>query len=138
MNRRSLTISSIDRYRLELLVRDEVARGGTPRERLCALKSKLDDAEVLQGEKMPRDVVTMNSTVRLRDMDTGDIQTYTLVYPGFGNIAEGCLSVLTPLGAAILGHRKGDVAESETPLATSRMQIEDVEFQPESVGQYDV
>lgn len=133
-----IAISTIDHSRLEPMVRDAIVRGGTPNHLTSALKSKLDHGRILPPEKMPKDVVTMNSMVSLRDLDLDEVETFTLVYPSFANIAGGCLSVLTPIGAAILGHRKGDIAETEIPFGSTRVEIEDVQFQPESVGQYDV
>ncbi len=133
-----ISISTTDHSRLEPMVRDAIVRGGAPYHLTSALKSKLDHARILPPDKMPKDVVTMNSIVRLRDLDLDETETYTLVYPSFANIAEGCLSILTPIGAAILGHRAGDIAETEIPFGSTRVEIEDVQFQPESVGQYDV
>ncbi|HCO24501.1 MAG TPA: transcription elongation factor GreAB, partial [Gimesia maris] len=60
----------------------------------------------------PADIVTMNSTVRLRDLETDELETYTLVYPQDANIKEGKLSILTPIGTAILGYRIGDQLRS--------------------------
>ncbi len=137
MHRDSIMISVVDKDRLEPLIRDAVAGGGVPLERLRALKAKVDGAQALEPAAMPGDVVTMNSKIRLRDIDTDEVETFTLVYPGFANTAEGFLSVLTPIGTAVLGYRKGDVVE-DAAFGSSRMLIEAVEFQPESVGQYDV
>jgi regulator of nucleoside diphosphate kinase len=137
MQCKTIVISNVDKDRLEPMIRDAVAGGAVRLDRLRILKSKLDDAEVCAPDVMPGDVVTMNSKIRLRDVDTDEVETFTLVYPGFANIAEGCLSVLTPIGAAVLGYRKGDVVE-DSAFGSSRMLIEEVEFQPESVGRYDV
>ena len=80
----------------------------------------------------------MNSLVCLRDMETGETESYSLVYPSFANIEDGQLSVLTPIGAGVLGHGKEVVVDLEMPFGRSQIRIEDVQFQPERVGQYDV
>ena len=76
----------------------------------------------------------MNSTVRLLDPRTKEVDTYTLVYPEDANIAEGKLSVLAPIGTAILGYRVGDVVRWQVPSGMTRVRIEELVFQPERDG----
>ena len=137
-SRCQIVISTVDYARLDPMIRDEVASRSTSRELLCALKSKIDQARVLEPCDMPGDVVTMNSLVRVRDLDTEEAEAYTLVYPAFADITKGLLSVLTPVGIALLGHRQGEMIEGVSLLGPMRLQVEQVEFQPESAGQYDV
>jgi len=135
---RQIAISAVDYARLEPMIRDAVASRSTTRELLCALKSKIDQARVLEPDDMPADVVTMNSLVHVRDLDTDEIEVYALVYPAFGDITKNYLSVLTPVGAALLGLRRGDTIEWTSALGPGRLRVEQIEFQPESAGQYDV
>jgi regulator of nucleoside diphosphate kinase len=81
---------------------------------------------VVPRAELPPDVVTMNATVRLRDLETGEEETYTLVYPADADIAENKLSVLAPVGTALLGYRAGDVVEWPVPAGVSRFRIEEV------------
>jgi len=135
---RQIVISAVDYARLEPMIRDAVASRSTARELLCALKSKIDQARVLEPCDMPGDVVTMNSLVRVRDLDTEEVEAYTLVYPAFADITKNFLSVLTPVGIALLGHRQGETIECASLLGPRRLRVEQVEFQPESAGRYDV
>jgi len=135
---RQIVISAVDYARLEPMIRDAVASRSTARELLCALKSKIDQARVLEPCDMPGDVVTMNSLVRVRDLETEEVESYTLVYPGFADITKGFLSILTPVGIALLGLCQGETTEWTSLLGPMRLQVEQVEFQPESAGQYDV
>ena len=137
-SRNQIVISSVDYARLEPIIRDAVATGSNARQLLCALKSKIDQARVLEPCKMPGDVVTMNSAVRVRDLDIKEVEAYTLVYPTFADIARNFLSVLTPVGIALLGHRQGETVDGVSLLGPTRLRVEQVEFQPESAGQYDV
>lgn len=136
MSTRRTIISSIDYNRLSPLLRGGVASETTPQERLT-LKAALDQAQVLEPSEMPSDVITMNSTVRLRDLDTDEVEVYTLVYPGFVDAANNRISILAPMGTAILGYRVGDVIILESLWGQSRLRVEDVEYQPERAGQYD-
>ncbi|MFG0335563.1 MAG: nucleoside diphosphate kinase regulator, partial [Maioricimonas sp. JB049] len=101
---------------------------------LRSLRQKMDDATVVAPKDIPPDVVTMNSTVRLRQHRSQDVETYTLVYPEDADIAEGKLSVLAPIGTAILGCRVGDRAQWEVPSGLILFRIEELVFQPERDG----
>ena len=93
---------------------------------------------------MPRDVVTMNSRVKLRDLDSGDALDFSLVFPTFplaagsDHLAPMTVSVLAPIGTAVLGYRVGDTIEWEVPAGVRRLKVEDLPFQPESAGRYDL
>jgi regulator of nucleoside diphosphate kinase len=79
----------------------------------------------------------MNSKVRLRDLDTGEKETYTLVYPHEADASAGRISVLAPVGTAIVGNRVGDVIEWPVPAGLRRLKVEAVLDQPERAGEYD-
>jgi regulator of nucleoside diphosphate kinase len=136
--RNQIIISAVDYARLEPMIRDEVASRSTARELLCVLKAKIDQARVLEPCHMPGDVVTMNSLVRVRDLETEEVESYTLVYPAFADITKNLLSILTPVGTSLLGHRQGDTVVGMALLGPARLRVEQVEFQPESAGQFDV
>lgn len=131
-------LSSLDNSRLVLLLRDSIRGRRVPRERLAALKAKLQQGQVVEPAHIPRDVITMNSTVSLLDLDTEVVETCSLVYPGFANIVENCVSVLAVLGVAILGQRVGDIVVWESPTHFVRTKVEDLVFQPEREGRFDV
>lgn len=134
----SLVISSLDYARIEALVRDAVAGNTVARAPLCVLKSTIDRARVVEPWELPQDVASMNSTVRLRHLDDDSVESFTLVYPAFADFTENRLSVLTAVGAAMLGQQVGEVIEWETPVGRARARIEEVEYQPETAGQYDI
>lgn len=99
------------------------------------LEREVDRAQViLDARDVPGDVVTMRSTVRLKEAPDGKQAEYTLVYPGEGAPDLGELSVLSPLGAALLGHRVGDTFEAELPKGPSQYQVEAILYQPEAAG----
>lgn len=96
------------------------------------LDGELDRARVVSAQEIPPDVVTMNSEVALRDLDTGEELVLTLVFPHEANVDQRKVSVLAPLGTAVLGYRAGDVIEWQVPAGTRRLQVERVLFQPEA------
>ena len=127
---RGIFIADDDRARLDALLRRATAHDPSAVRYLAALAGELRRARVVPRSQIPRDVVTMNSTVRLRDLETGEEETYTLVYPADADIGEGRLSVLAPVGTALLGYRAGDVVEWPVPAGVSRFRIEEVRPAP--------
>jgi regulator of nucleoside diphosphate kinase len=132
--RRRIFITEDDMARLRELVRQGRMAAHKDRDHLAELDGELERAEVTAaGDVMP-DVVTMHSTVRVRDVDSGTSMVYTLVSPAEADIEQKRISVLAPIGTALLGFRAGDIFEWKTPGGTRRLQIEDVLFQPETAG----
>jgi regulator of nucleoside diphosphate kinase len=78
----------------------------------------------------------MNSTVVLRDLETNEKETYTLVFPDSADIAHDRLSVLAPVGTAILGQHVGDTIRWRVPQGMRRLKVEKVVYQPEREGAY--
>ncbi len=98
---------------------------------LETLEQELDNAEIVDPREIPSDIVTMNSEVRLEDLDSGEKKNYKLVFPRL-NMPENGVSILAPIGTALLGYRAGDVIEWKVPKGIRRLQILEVVYQPES------
>jgi regulator of nucleoside diphosphate kinase len=131
MIRRAIIITAEDHQQLESLVNSDVVRLVSGSDRLDELQVELGRAEIVPKDQVPADVVTMNSTILLRDLDTNEVDTYTLVYPDRADIANQRLSVLAPIGTAIIGYRVGDEFRWRVPSGWRRLKVEQVIFQPE-------
>ena len=129
-----IIITAEDRERLEGLFVSSFAVAIRDKPYLNDLRGELNVAQIVPRDEVPGDVITMNSTVCLQDMNTGMIETFTLVYPNEANIATGRLSILAPLGTAILGYRVGDTIRWKIPSGEGRWRVEEVVFQPEREG----
>jgi regulator of nucleoside diphosphate kinase len=103
---------------------------------LEGLDEELDRAEIVKPEEIPIDVITMNSTVRLRDLDSGEEVVYTVVFPAKADSTNGKISILAPLGTAVLGYRVGDTVEWKVPAGLKRLRVEGIVYQPEAAGDY--
>ncbi|MDP9198949.1 MAG: nucleoside diphosphate kinase regulator [Pseudomonadota bacterium] len=107
-----------------------------PGKRFEKLESELVRAHVVSREKIPSDVVTMNSRVIFENETTRERREITLVYPGSADIDEGKISVLVPVGTALLGLRAGQSIDWELPGGEKqRFRIVEVPFQPEAAGE---
>lgn len=135
----SVTLSINDIQRLEsLLTRAELGQGGDLPPHLSSLSQRMEVCLETEPTSVPADVVTMNSRVRLQDIEGGSEFEYELVFPRSASPEEGRISVLTPLGAALIGARVGESIEVSTPRTTRRLKVVELVFQPEAAGRYDL
>lgn len=137
MEQRDIYMTAFDLERLSELLQVGIVFNGKNSEYLKSLERELDRAHVVDPKAIPTDVVTMNSQVRLRDVDTGEERVYTLVFPSQAKIEEGRISVLAPIGTAMLGYRVGDTIEWPVPAGVKRVKIEGILYQPEAAGDFD-
>jgi len=130
-------ITTSDYQRLSgLIERSRDRNGDADREYLDQLEEELPQAEVVNPEDIPQDVITMRSKVRLKDLKSGQTVMYSLVFPSEANSNEGHISVLAPVGTALLGNRSGDVVESRVPSGLRRLKVKEIIYQPEAAGNY--
>jgi regulator of nucleoside diphosphate kinase len=129
-----VTLSSLDYDRLEALL-DSLPDNAFPAK--AALQAELDRADIIEPEQMPPDVVTMNSTVRFALLESSETFSLTLVYPKDADGKGERISVLAPVGSALLGLSAGDEIEWPGPGGKPiRVRIVEVVYQPERAGEF--
>jgi regulator of nucleoside diphosphate kinase len=130
-------ITTSDYHRLSGLIEMSRERNGdADREYLDQLEEELGRAELVNPKEIPADVITMRSKVSLKDLKSGQTVMYSLVFPSEANSNEGHISVLAPIGTALLGNRSGDVVESRVPSGLRRLKVKEILYQPEAAGNY--
>lgn len=129
----TIQITQSDYNRLQDLLRD--FNPGNAEDKRCreALFQELMRAKIKPPSEIPPDVITLGSRARLRDLETGDALEYTLVLPGDADVELGRISILAPLGTAMLGFRRGDEFEWMMPGGRMKLLVEEV-FQPEAAN----
>lgn len=133
-------ITYADRDRVSEFLDRKSAENGwhdITRQPLRLLRQKLANARCLESTDISPDVVTIGSIVHIFELDTGERWKFTLSFPSNANIDEGRISVLAPLGTAILGHHVGDVVDWPVPSGMIRIQIVQIDYQPEAAGVFD-
>ena len=134
MSRPTIIINELDAERIDRLL-EQPAFASLPV--AGALNDELDRAQMCAPQDMPADVVTMNSQVKFRDLTTGEVRTRTLVYPAQMTDSSTQLSVLAPVGAALIGLRVGDTIHWELPGGTAtHLEVLELLWQPEAAGEY--
>jgi regulator of nucleoside diphosphate kinase len=133
-----IRITQFDLERLRKLLQDAQYTEYRKSEYLERLQMEIDRAEVVKPQEIPHDVITMNSTVCLLDLDTGEEEIYTLVFPENADLKQGKISVFAPIGTAMLGYEVGDVFEWKVPAGIRKLRVMKILYQPEASGDYDL
>jgi len=136
MQKRTISITKFDHKRLDelLAVADEFNYRDRPD--LKRLAEELKHGHLVVSKDIAPTVVTMNSRVCLRDLDSDEVIEYTLVFPKDANVTEGKISVMSPIGTAILGYSVGSTIEWDVPGGKRCIKIESLPYQPEAAGDY--
>ena len=132
-SRPQVVLTSQDLDRLEALLETLPANAFPPQE----LRAELDRSEIVEPEQIPPSVVTMNSTVRFSIDSSGDDFCLTLVYPKDVDGSGDKISILAPVGSALLGLSTGDEIEWPRPGGGMiKVRIVEIVYQPEREGKF--
>ncbi|HMM35513.1 MAG TPA: nucleoside diphosphate kinase regulator [Thermoanaerobaculia bacterium] len=127
-------MTSDDRKRLQALLSRPTE--AMDRDDVSDLVAEVQRAVVMPASEIPPDVITMNTRARLLDLDQRTTLDYTVVYPEDADFAAGRISVVAPIGAAMLGYRVGDEIEWVVPSGPRRLRVEAILYQPEAAGDF--
>jgi len=94
--------------------------------RIARLKEQLRSARVIDAKDVPTDIVSVGSKVKVEDVDHGDQDTYEIVGSAEANPAVGRLSNESPVGRALIGHKKGETVEVAAPAGAIRLKIVEI------------
>ena len=134
MKRPKIVITSTDVQRIEKLL-STLDHASFPN--LDELESELDRADVVEPQKIPKNVVTMNSTVKFEVVSSGKVFSLTLVYPKDVDGSNNKISILAPVGSALLGLKEGNqIAWPKPGGGDLIVNILEVSYQPEREGNY--
>jgi regulator of nucleoside diphosphate kinase len=119
-----IVVTELDVRKLRGLLGAQSEASLRDQEHLRELKSELERALVVDAAEVPVDVITMDSRVQVLDLESGERREYVLVLPSNADVSANRISVLAPLGTALLGYRAGDEVEWEMPGGLRRLRIE--------------
>jgi regulator of nucleoside diphosphate kinase len=135
---RNIYITEKDKNRILEHISHQREFGGGNRSNLDELERELGRATVVDSKDVPPDVVTMNTVVQVSYIDEpDDIEDYTLVYPKDADVMENKISILAPIGTALIGFKEGSDISWETPGGIVEMVIKKILYQPEASGDYE-
>jgi regulator of nucleoside diphosphate kinase len=136
MTSRTILINEFDHRRLQALLDRAPTNDPLNQDNLAALATELDRATVVPQRDTAPDVITMNSTAVLVDVEDGEEEEWTLVFPEDADVDRNRISVLAPIGMAMLGFRVGDTFEWKTPGGFRKLRVKSILYQPESSGDF--
>jgi regulator of nucleoside diphosphate kinase len=125
-------LTKADHAKLLALVQAERQVSGN--QSVVPLGNELKRAKLVESTAIPPDVITMNSVVRLRELQSKTELEITLVYPKEANLAQRKISILAPVATAVLGCRVGDQVLWPVPKGTATYEVEAILYQPEAAG----
>jgi len=125
MNHTPITLSRSDYAKLRVLL-STALYSKAHQAAFAKLREELDRAAVIDSAVFPADVVTMNSTVTFEDLETGERDEYTITFPDRADIDCKRMSILAPLGTALIGCRVGDLIRWSTPGGIRTLKVRDV------------
>ncbi len=134
---RNIHITTMDQERLTKMI--EKANDSTSSQNkfyLDALASELKQAKIVDSKDIPKNIITMNSLVRVKDLSHDEEMIYSLVYPDNADILKNKLSILAPIGTAIIGYSVGDIIEWDVPEGKINLSILEIIYQPETHGHF--
>jgi regulator of nucleoside diphosphate kinase len=136
MAKRAIHITDYDMQRLRKLLEGTQIWNQKDREYLDHLEGELDRAVLIPSKKVPKNIVTMNTQVRVKDLDTEKEISVQLVFPSEADFERGIISILAPIGTAFIGYRAGDTVEWKVAAGTRHLRIEEITYQPEAAGDF--
>ncbi len=134
MQQAYVRITEVDSRKLQALVEGGLLSDRRDTSSVEQLERHLLEAEVVPASRIGREVVTMNSEVVVTDLDTGETFSFRVVFPRTADAAAGNISVLAPLGMAVLGRGPGEEVTWRVPAGTRRLRVDAVLYQPEREG----
>ena len=126
---RKIYVTDADKQKLKKIIDDVI---DDKNKEYKELDAELARAEVVGINQLPADVITMNSRVWL--LLDGIEEEVSLVYPHEADVSQNMISVLSPVGIAILGYREGDTVEWRVPSGIIKVEVKKVLYQPEAAG----
>lgn len=132
----AIKITKLDYVRLNGIISSIKQIDKEESKEIIFLKAELTRAKKIDSRRIGTEFVTMNSVIEIVDLDTDKTLTVKLVYPKDADFKKGNVSILSPLGSALLGYKLGSVISFEVPVGIKKMRISNILYQPEANGEY--
>lgn len=136
----TIVLSRLDQARIKKWIGDARMMKAISLEEAGKLAAELDKAQIVDPEAMPADVVTMNSVVKISFLQgTNDKSIeFRIVYPDQANLKEHRISIFSPIATALIGYKVGDEIEWMVPAGMTKIRIDQILYQPEAAGDYEL
>ncbi len=133
-----LIINKLDYTRIKRWISDAKQHRSINSVDAAKLLEELESAKVVKPENIPAGVVTMNSIVKLSFLNNNSQTQFQIVYPNQANFKEQKLSIFSPIAIALIGYQVNDEIEWLVPSGLTKIRIDEIVYQPEAAGDYNL
>lgn len=135
---KNLIVNRLDYARIKKCIEDAKQFKSINKVEADKLIAELDSATIVEPEAIPSNIVTMNSIVRLSFLNSNKQVQFQIVYPSQANIKENKISIFSPIATALIGYKVGDEIEWIVPAGLTQLKIDEIVYQPEAAGDFDL
>ena len=133
-----LIINRLDYARIKKSISDAKQFKSITNAEAEKLLQELDAAKIVEPEAIPSNIVTMNSIVKLSFLNNDKTIQFQIVYPEQANIKENKISIFSPIATALIGYKVNDEVEWIVPAGLTRIRIDEIIYQPEAAGDFNL
>lgn len=133
-----LIVNRLDYARIKKCISDAKQFKSISQTETKKLLNELNSAEIVEPEAIPSNVVTMNSIVKLSFLNNNKQVQFQIVYPDRANVKENKISIFSPIATALIGYRVKDEIEWIVPGGLTKIRIDEIIYQPEAAGDYNL
>jgi regulator of nucleoside diphosphate kinase len=133
-----IIVNSLDVARIKKCISDARYFKSINKVEAERLIKELESAKIVEPESIPSNVVTMNSIVKMSFLNNNLQVQFQIVYPDQANIKENKISIFSPIATALIGYKVNDEIEWIVPSGLTKIRIDEIIYQPEAAGHYDL
>ena len=135
---KKIILSKLDYSRIHKCIHDARQMNTIGINEAEALLNELKSAQVVDSGEIPNDVLTMNTIVKISFLNTKKTMQFQIVYPDQANMKENKISILSPVATALTGYRVSNEIEWIVPSGLTKLRIDEIIYQPEAAGDFDL
>ncbi|HET6528563.1 MAG TPA: nucleoside diphosphate kinase regulator [Balneolaceae bacterium] len=133
-----IILSELDFARIQKSIKEAEQSKSISKSEAESLSKELSDAKIVAPKEIPNDVVTMNSKVTITFLKNKKQIELNIVYPSEADSSKNKISIFSPIAAALIGNKIGDTIDWIVPSGPTNIRIDEISYQPESAGDFDL
>ena len=134
----NLILNRLDYSRIQKCINDAKQFKSINATEAESLKKELNSAKIVEPQEIPANVVTMNSIVKISFLNSDKQIEFRIVYPDQANLKENKISIFSPIATALIGYKVADEIEWIVPAGLTKIRIDEIIYQPEAAGTYNL
>lgn len=134
----NIILNKMDRIRINNCILKATEERTINKGEIERLKHELESAKIVEPHEVPHNIVTMNSVVKISFPDVNKQVQLKIVYPHDADISDWKISIFSPIANALLGYKVGDTIEWFVPAGGTTIKIDEIIYQPESLGHFNL